>query len=519
MTPVIEYLLLSPVLAVSIGAVLGVLVEAFVPRGARFITQTALTLLTVATAFVLTLYAWIDKDFKLGAGGSVALDRSTFAVWTLVLLFALGAVTLAAERRAGQGTSAFAASAVATPGSITERTAIAARSEHTEIFPLLLFSMVGLLIFPAASDLITAFVGLEVLSLPLYLLCGLARRRRLLSQEAALKYFLLGSVASALFLYGVALLYSYTGSFTYYDIDAMLAKGIGSNALLVLGLGLVGVGLLFKVGAVPFHSWVPDVYTGAPTPISAFMAVCTKIAAVFALVRILYVPLGGMVWTWQVPLAVIAVVSMAVGALFGLTQTSVKRLLGYSSIAHAGFALVAIVPAATTVVPAALVGGLDSVGVTWFYLAAYGLATLGAFAVVMLVATTAGEETDFAAWAGFGRRHPIAGVAMTVFLLSLAGIPLTGGFMGKLFAFTLAWRGGFAWLALVGLALSLVTAAFYARLLWTMFWGTPPDDAQTVRASPGLWAVIGVCLAGTIALGVVPGLFTTLAQAATGFLR
>jgi NADH-quinone oxidoreductase subunit N len=210
---------------------------------------------------------------------------------------------------------------------------------------------------------------------------------------------------------------------------------------------------------------------------------------------------------------------MAVGAIFGLTQVSVKRLLAYSAIAHAGFVLVAIVPAAAAVAGSALVGGLDSVGATWFYLAAYGLATMGAFAVVMMVRTPAGEETGMAAWAGFGRRNPLAGAAMTVFLLSLAGIPLTGGFMGKLFAFTLAWRGGFAWLAIVALAFSVVTAAFYAKLLWTMFWGTPSVDVQPVRASAGLWAVVALCVAGTIFLGVYPAPLTHLAELASGMLR
>ena len=519
MTPVIEYLLLAPVLVVSVGALLGVLAEALVPRGYRFIVQTVLALTTLAVALFFTAYGWIGGGFKVGAEGSVALDPTTFGVWSLLLVFGLGAVVLAADRRTGQGASAFAASAVATPGSAAEQAAVSARSEHTEVFPLMGFSMLGMLLLPAASDLLTAFVGLEVLSLPLYLLCGLARRRRLLSQEAALKYFLLGALSSAIFLYGVALLYTAAGSFDFRAIDTAIASGAGSDATLVGGLALAGVGLLFKVGAVPFHSWVPDVYTGAPTPVSAFMAVCTKIAAVFALLRLLFVPLGGLLWNWQVPLAVVAAVSMVIGALFGLTQTSVKRLLGYSAIAHAGFVLVALVPAATVPASEALVGGLDSLGITWYYLAAYGLATLGAFGVVMMVHSSVGEETGFEAWAGFGRRNPLAGAAMTVFLLSLAGIPLTGGFMGKLFAFVLAWRGGFAWLAIVGLVVSLITAAFYARLLWTMFFAVPSVEVRAVKGSVGLWAVLGLCALGTIALGVYPGPFTDLAGAVSGFLR
>ncbi|MCL2316731.1 MAG: NADH-quinone oxidoreductase subunit N, partial [Actinomycetia bacterium] len=358
MTPVIEYLKLAPVLAVVAGAVVGVLAEALVPRAHRFLVQAAIAFLTIVTALAFTIGTWVGKDFQIGVEGSLAFDRTTYGTWALVLVFGLGAVGLAAERAAGLGSSSFAASGVATPGSVFERAALAARSEHSEVFPLMMFSVSGMLIFPAANDLITAFVGLEVLSLPLYLLCGLARRRRLLSQEAALKYFLLGALSSAIFLFGVATVYSTTGSLDYRGIDSEIAAASGSDVMLMMGLGLLAVGLLFKVGAVPFHSWVPDVYTGAPTPISAFMAVATKIAAIFALIRILFVPLGGLLWSWQIPLAVVAVASMVIGALFGLTQTSAKRLLGYSSIAHAGFALVAVVPAITALAPAYRVGGL-----------------------------------------------------------------------------------------------------------------------------------------------------------------
>ena len=203
-----------------------------------------------------------------------------------------------AERKIEVGVSAFAASASAVPGTLAEREAIAARSEHTEVFPLALFALCGMMIFPASNDLITMFVALEILSLPLYLLCGLARKRRLLSQEAALKYFLLGALSSAFYIYGAALLYGYSGSFTLSAIDDALRNSVQPTGLLLAGMGLLGVGLLFKFGAVPFHSWTPDVYSGAPTPVTGFMAACTKIAAIGALMRVFYVGLGGDRWDW-----------------------------------------------------------------------------------------------------------------------------------------------------------------------------------------------------------------------------
>ena len=254
-----------------------------------------------------------------------------------------------------------------------------------------------MMLFPAANDLITMFVALEVLSLPLYLLCGLARRRRLLSQEAALKYFLLGALSSAFFLYGAALLYGFSGSFLLSGIDDSIRNGVTGTGtqgagLLLAGMGLMAVGLLFKFGAVPFHSWTPDVYTGAPTPVTAFMAACTKIAAIGALMRVFYVGLGADRWDWQPLMAIVAVATMALGSVLAITQTDVKRMLAYSSIAHAGFILTAFV-GASQAVTGARPGSLTSISSVMFYLVAYGAATIGAFALVTMVRDSTGEAT------------------------------------------------------------------------------------------------------------------------------
>ena len=239
-------------------------------------------------------------------------------------------------------------------------------------------------------------------------------------------------------------------------------------------MALVGVGLLFKFGAVPFHSWTPDVYAGAPTAVTAFMAACTKIAAIGALMRVFYVALGADRWDWQPMMAIIAVATMAVGSVVAISQTDVKRMLAYSSIAHAGFLMTAFVGAsqASSGSPA---GGLTSVSSVMFYLVAYGAATLGAFAVITLVRDPSGEATLLSSWVGLGRRSPAAAVVFSVFMLSFAGIPLTSGFIGKWAVFAAAWNGGAEWLVVVAVVISVVAAFFYVRVIVLMFFSEPTD--------------------------------------------
>ena len=524
--PNLEYGLLAPFLVVFAGACLGILVEALAPRPARRPAQLVLTAVVLLVALVATVRNWAAGRVSLAAVDALSVDRPTYFMWTTLLVLGAVSILTFGEQRGG---SAFAAQAATVPGSQAERQAVERRIEHTEVFPLALFALSGMLLFPAANDLITMFVALEILSLPLYLLCGLARRRRLLSQEAALKYFLLGALSSAIFLYGVALLYGYAGSFRLSAIDAALRSGTGSSGLLLAGMGLLAIGLLFKFGAVPFHSWTPDVYAGAPTPVTGFMAACTKIAAAGALLRVFYVALGADRWDWQPMMAIVAVATMAVGSLLAITQTDVKRMLAYSSIAHAGFIMTAFVGAsqAGTGAPA---GSLTSISSVLFYLVAYGAATIGAFALVTMVRDASGEATLLSSWVGLGRRSPAAACVFSLFMLSFAGIPLTSGFIGKWAVFAAAWTGGSRWLVVVAVVISVVAAFFYIRVIVLMFF-TEPDATTSGRALVGEDAVtvvrpqfptmlaVGVGVTVTVALGVFPGPLLDLAQQAGEFIR
>jgi NADH-quinone oxidoreductase subunit N len=338
-----------------------------------------------------------------------------------------------------------------------------------------------------------------VLSLPLYLMAGLSRRRRLLSQEAAIKYFLLGAFASAFFLYGVALLYGYADSANLSDILRAQNTSTQSDTLLYLGFGLLIVGLLFKAGIAPFHSWTPDVYQGSPTPVTAFMASCTKIAAFGAILRVLYVGFSVSSWNWRPIIWTVAIASIAVGAVVGLTQTDVKRILAYSSIAHAGFILMAVL--AQNAQGQMDVSGLSS---SLFYLAAYGLTTIAAFGMVTLVRDGNGEATHLSQWSGLARRSPLFAVTFTFLLLAFAGIPLTSGFTGKFVVFRAAYHSA-APLVVIALIGSAIAAFFYLRIVVMMFFAEPAADGPSVVIPSVLSSIaITVGTGATLVLGVFP---------------
>jgi NADH-quinone oxidoreductase subunit N len=524
--PSIDYGLLSPLLVVFGTALLGVLVEAFVARRSRYLVQTLLALVGIVAALVATVLVATHLDpvgtsagrGRVAVGGAIAVDGPTVFIWGTILALSLVSVLLFAERGLEGGITAFAGQAAALPGTSAEREASTQGLEHTEVFPLMLFSIGGMLLFPSSNDLVTMFVGLEVLSLPLYLLCGLARRRRLLSQEAALKYFMLGAFSSGFFLYGVALTYGFAGSMNFADIAEAVAGRLGAQTLLLAGIGLLAVGMLFKVGAAPFHAWTPDVYQGAPTAVTAFMAACTKVAAFGALLRLFYVAFGAARWDWTVMIGIVAVLTMLVGCILAISQSDIKRMLAYSSISHAGFILVGFVGLHS-------VGSFDgtrlsSVQAVLFYLVTYGFVTLGAFAVVTVVRDAGGEATHLSRWAGLGKESPVLAGVFAFFLLSMAGIPLTSGFAGKWAVFTSAVSGG-AWpLVVVGVALSAGAAFFYARVIVLMFFSEPVGEGPVVM-NPSLLTtiVIAVGLAVTVVLGIYPGPVLDLAATAGQFIR
>lgn len=542
--PDIAWAQLTPVLLVLGAAVVGVLVEALVPRRARRAVQLTLTLAALAAAVVAVAWLWSDVDATGGTdvlGGSLLVDGPTLVLQGTIAVLALLAVLVIADRT-DTGEDAFTPQGASVPGSGYEEAARLAGLQQTEVYPLVLFATGGMLIFPATGDLLTLFVALEVLSLPLYLLTGLARRRRLLSQEASMKYFLLGSFASALLLFGIALLYGFSGSLRFADIAEAVRTVTGMDGLLLAGSLLLLAGLLFKVGAVPFHSWTPDAYQGAPTPITGFMAACTKVAAFGALLRVMYVMLPDLRWDLEPVLWTVAIATMVVGTVVALVQTDIKRVLAYSSIAHAGFVLTGVIALTSSGITAVL-----------FYLLAYGAATIGAFGIVSLVrergavraaaservpllvaagaeaaavaaaSTTRaagdgtpaeepavgstvdvegtgtgssdgsgdgadpveaqgpilGEATHLSQWAGLGRTNPVLATTFALFLLSFAGIPLTAGFTGKFAVFSAAVDGG-AWpLAVVGVLASAAAAFFYVRIIVLMFFTSPHGGPQT----------------------------------------
>ena len=485
--PVLNYTLLSPMLIVLGGAIIGVLVEAFASKALRPIMQLSLTIGSLVLALV-QVWRIRNEESMSAAMGSVVIDGPAVIMQASILIISLISILLIAD------TEHFTPLAAALPGSEEERHAVQSGNQVTEVYPLTLFAVAGMMIFPVATDLIMLFVALEVLSLPLYLMAGLSRRRRLASQESALKYFLLGSFASAFFLFGAAYLYGFSGSISFSGIQAAVVGGTGNDVLLLIGMSFLSVGLLFKVGAVPFHSWTPDVYQGAPTPITAFMAAATKVAAFGAMLRIYYTVFANAEWSWNPVISAIAIISMILGSLVAIAQRDVKRMLAYSSIAHAGFLLSGII--------ALNKAGLDA---SIFYLFAYGIATVGGFAVVTLVRDSSGEVTDLNRWKGLGKRSPFAASAFALFLLAFAGIPLTSGFIGKFSIFSAAYENGATAVVITGVLSSAIAAFFYIRVIVLMFFTDSVEDGTAVEVPSILTrATIVIAAVITLVLGVYP---------------
>ncbi|MFY9331623.1 MAG: NADH-quinone oxidoreductase subunit NuoN [Candidatus Nanopelagicales bacterium] len=504
-TPDIDYQALTPMIIIGVAAIVGVIVEAFSPRRPRRGIQLVLAFGAIVAAFVVL----VSQAGTRVITGSLAIDGPSVFLQGLVLVIAFVAALLMAERKVDPAGDSFAPRASALPGSADERELSARGFMQTEVWPLMLFAVVGMMLFTAANDLLVMFIALEIMSLPLYLLAGMARRRRLLSQEAALKYFILGAFSSAFFIFGAAMLYGFSATISLPGIADALTANPGQTPLIVIGLGLVTVGLLFKIGAVPFHQWVPDVYQGSPSPVTGFMAAAVKVAAFGALMRFLYVAFGGTQWDWQPALWVVAIATMLVGSLLAITQTDIKRMLAYSSIAQAGFLLVGVI----AINP-------EGIAAVMFYLVAYGFATLGAFAVISLVRQGGGEATHLSNWVGLGKRSPILALAMSLFMLSFAGIPLTSGFVGKFAVFEAAILADATPLVIVGVAASIIAAFFYIRVIVLMFFTDPAEDGPVI-AIPSAFTTLAlaVSVAVTVILGVFPQPVLDLVEQANVFLR
>jgi NADH-quinone oxidoreductase subunit N len=514
--PSINYGAIAPMLILFGASCVGVFVEAFVPRARRHVVQLVLSLAAVVAALVTVV---LHADTRtVTAGGAIAIDGPTLFLQGAILVLGVVSLLLIGERSLEHG-GPFVAQAAIVVGSDADRDQTVREPGATEVYPLALFALGGMLLFVAASDLLTMFVALEVLSLPLYLLCALARRRRLLSQEAALKYFMLGAYASAFFLFGLALVYGFTagtavgpgdngGAVDFATIQEAVRNSSASPVLLYAGIGLIAVGLLFKAAAAPFHVWTPDVYQGAPTPVTGFMAACTKVAAFGALLRVLHVAFGGAEWAYSPVLQVVAVLTMVVGSVLAVTQTDIKRLLAYSSVANAGYLLVGV-----------LAVNKEGLASTMFYLVAYGFTVIAAFGVVTLVRDADGEATHLSRWAGLGRRSPLFAGVFTFILLAFAGIPVTSGFTSKFAVFGAASGAGHTWLVIVGVLSSMILAFPYLRVVVMMWLSEPGESTPTVLVPGGLTAAaLTIGVVATLVLGVAPESLLDLTNRAAEFV-
>jgi NADH-quinone oxidoreductase subunit N len=379
--------------------------------------------------------------------------------------------------------------------------------QHGAYYALLLFSTSGMMLMAAATDLIVVFLGLEIMSVALYIMAGF-NRRQLVSAEAAMKYFILGAFASAFFLYGAALTYGATGSTTLGEIGAWLSAS-GTNPMALVGLGLILVGFAFKVAAVPFQWWTPDVYQGAPTSVTAFMSVGAKGAGFAALIRVLWFAFGDLAYIadWALVAAVLAVLTMTAGNLAALAQKDVKRMLAYSSIAHAGYILVGVAAANESGVRGVL-----------FYLLAYAFMNVGAFAVACVLERRGEFSTTLRDYAGLSQREPLLAVAMAVFMLSLMGMPPLVGFWGKLFVFRAAVEAGLGWLAIAGVINSAISAFYYLGVVVQMYMRAPAEyvpslggersegkKPATVNLEVAIGTAVLLAMLFTVALGLWPG--------------
>lgn len=478
-TPPLEFAPLAPELILAACGVVLLMMEAFDGKG-RDLAKLIVALVGVAGAAVAAVRLWNWDGESTVLAGMISADR--FAVLTRLIILAVSALALILTyhyfRRTDEGSG--------------------------EIYALMIFAVSGMTLMVASADLIMVFLALEVFSLSLYILTGSSMR--MASGEAALKYFLLGAFSSAFFLYGIAMTYGATGTTKITKIASQLTGKTEVSDLALAALGLLAVGFAFKIGAVPFHMWKPDVYQGAPTPITAFMAAGTIVAAFAALIRVLDVAFQPLAWNWTPVVGILAAASMILGAFLAIAQTDIKRMLAYSSIANAGYVLTGLV-------------AYDSVGITsaLFYLLSYGIMTIGAFGTVMLISGRGESNTDLDAYRGLARRKPYLAGLMTLFLLSMAGIPPTVGFIAKVGVFGAAVGAGQWPLVVIAVLSSVVAAYFYLRVIVMMYMQEPDTygevaDPDVPRGTATLLLVPALLV---LVLGVFPGLIWGFLQSAS----
>ncbi len=487
-TPDVDWPSLLPFLILAVGGLVLLTVSSLVKRIPQPI-YGVLTATIAGGAAISTIPLWIRvEDDGAGAlstlGGAIGFDRFGLFAAALISLAAMLAALLSIDYVQREG------------------------FEGIEYYVLMLLSASGGVVMAAANDLIVLFVGLEVLSLAVYVLAAL-HLRRIQSQEAGIKYFVLGAFSSAFFLYGIALVYGATGSTNLATIKQYLATTVlADDALLLGGLGLLLVGFGFKIAAVPFHAWTPDVYQGSPSPVVAFMASAVKVAAFAALMRVFVVALGAYATDWQPAIYALAVITLLVGSIRAVAQTDVKRMLAFSSISHAGFILLGVQAATDRGVAASL-----------FYLAAYTFMVIGSFGVVTLVGRDGDNRHDLSDYRGLARSRPALALAFTVFLLAQAGVPLTTGFFAKLEVISAAVDANSYWLAIVAMVSAVIAAFIYLRIVVAMFLEGDDDTPGPVVPVP-LPALVALVIAVlvTVGFGIVPSPLDDLARDAIPYL-
>ncbi|MBX2999277.1 MAG: NADH-quinone oxidoreductase subunit N [Caldilineaceae bacterium] len=430
-----------------------------------------ISLVGVIVALAANVYVWTLPD-AVYLGG-VAADNFTFGVRLVVLVAALLGILLSSDYI----------------DHITQNVG--------EYYSLLLLTTIGMMLMGSAVDLIVIFLALEIFSLAIYVLCGYHRENPR-SSEAGMKYFLLGAFATAFLVYGMALIYGAGGTTNLRLLGEIFNNGGGNLTFLLPGIALVIVGFGFKLSLVPFHMWTPDVYQGAPTPVVAFMSIGTKTAAFAAFLRLLNEALAGQQETWGWMLAALAILTMTVGNLAALRQSSVKRMLAYSSIAHAGYVLVALVPATA-----------EGAGAALFYVFAYAFMNIGAFAVVIALERIGEGDVEQERFNGIANRWPGLALAMSIFMLSLAGIPPLAGFFGKFFVFRVAVESGWVWLVVVGVVNSAISAYYYLRVVVSMYF-SESTVASERRNWLGLNLGVALTAIGTVVVGLYPTFWTNL---------
>ena len=446
-TPHIDWAGLSPFIALAAGSIVVLLVGIVLGAGGARHATPLLSLVTLGATIGLAIWQLGERAELLA--GAMALDELTVTLILVLAAAGVAAVLLSWRSRA------------------------AGSAGHAEYYALLLLSVLGMAVLVAADNLVTLFVGFELLSIPLYALCA-AEIRREGSLESGLKYLIVGSVGSATLLYGLALVYGATGSTDFGGIaEALRDASVRDDVLLLTGMGLTLVGLAFKASVAPFHQWTPDVYEGAPTPVTAFMAVATKAAAFGVLLRLFDVGLVNAQTTWAPAIAALATITILVGNVGALGQTSLKRMLAWSGVAQAGYLLCGV-----------LVGTQLGAKAMVFYLAVYLAMNIAAFAVVIARERAAELGDDIAAVAGLGRTQPLLAWPLTVAMLALAGIPATAGFIGKLYLIDALVDGGWAWVAIVLVVGSMISLGYYLRVVAAVWWGEPADRAEALAATP-----------------------------------